>query len=127
MMDYSAATKQLLERYYAGFARKEGWESILAEDFVFTGGDMMRPEPVVGRAAYRQVIARFSKLFKTMRVKEMIVEGERACVTGTYDYVFPNGAHMTGDVAEIWKARHGKLQALTIFFDTLTFQQNTPL
>ena len=125
-MKHSAATKQLLEHYYAGFARKEGWESVLAEHFIFTGGDMTRPEPLIGKAAYRQVIDRFSRVFNTMQVKDMIVDGEKACVIGTYDYTFPNGTRMTGDVAEIWKARNGKLQSLTIFFDTLTFQKNTP-
>lgn len=125
-MEQTATTKQLLEQYYSGFARKEGWETVLAEDFMFTGGDMTRPEPLVGKAAYRQVIDRFSRVFDAMRVKEMIVDGGKACVIGTYDYTFPNGARMTGDVAEIWEARDGKLQALTIFFDTLTFQKNTP-
>lgn len=87
---------------------------------------MTRPEPLTGKAAYRQVIDRFSRVFNSMRIKEMIVDGEKACVIGTYDYTFPNGKCMTGDVAELWTARDGKLQSLTIFFDTLTFQKNTP-
>ncbi|MCF3111159.1 nuclear transport factor 2 family protein [Niabella sp. CC-SYL272] len=125
-MNQTATTKQLLEQYYNGFARKEGWETTLAEDFIFTGGDMTRPEPLIGKAAYRQVIDRFSRVYNTMQVKEMIVEGNKACVVGTYDYTFPNGNRISGDVAEIWEARNGKLQSLTIFFDTLTFQKNTP-
>ncbi|MBO9591769.1 MAG: nuclear transport factor 2 family protein [Niabella sp.] len=125
-MEQTATTKQLLEQYYSGFARKEGWETVLSENFLFTGGDMTRPEPLVGKAAYRQVIDRFSRVFNAMRVKEMIIDGGKACVIGTYDYTFPNGVRMTGDVAEIWEAGAGKLQALRIFFDTLTFQKNTP-
>lgn len=125
-METSARTRQLLEAYYQGFAQKQGWEPVLAEDFIFTGGDMTRPEPLVGKAAYRQVIDRFSGIFHSMRVKEMIVEGGNACVIGTYDYIFPNGTKMTGNVAELWKADGGKLTELTIFFDTLTFHQNTP-
>jgi hypothetical protein len=31
---------------------------------------------------------------------------------------------MSGDVAELWKAKDGKLDSLTIFFDTGTFQAN---
>ncbi|SDC65055.1 nuclear transport factor 2 family protein [Niabella drilacis] len=125
-MENAATTTALLEHYYSGFAQKEGWETVLAEDFIFTGGDMTHPEPLTGKAAYRQVIDRFSRVFTTMRVKEMIVDGDKACVIGTYDYAFPNGVKTTGNVAEIWEARNGKLQALTIFFDTLTFQRNTP-
>jgi hypothetical protein len=61
-----------------------------------------------------------------MRVKEMIIEGENACVIGNYDFKFPNGVNINGNVAEIWKAKNGKLDSLTIFFDSYTFDKNTP-
>jgi ketosteroid isomerase-like protein len=118
-------TKELLETYYKGFAQKKGWDSVLSDEFKFVGGDMTKTTPIVGKAAYIEIIKRFSQLFETMRVKEMIVEDDRACVIGNYDYVFPNGKAINGDVAEIWKVKNGKLDALTIFFDTLTFQVNT--
>lgn len=56
-----------------------------------------------------------------MRVKEMILEDDLACVIANYDYEFPNGRNINGDVAEIWKVKDGKLDSLTIFFDTHTF------
>jgi len=119
-------TKELLETYYKSFAKKQqGWEAVLSDDFKFVGGDMTKTTPIVGRTAYIEVIKRFSQVFKTMRVKEMVVEDNMACVIGNYDYVFPNGKSINGDVAEIWKIKDGKLDALTIFFDTLTFQANT--
>ena len=120
------ATKELLETYYKSFAQKQqGWEAVLSDDFKFVGGDMMKTTPIVGKAAYIEVIKRFSQVFKTMRVKEMVVEDDTACVIGNYDYVFPNGKSINGDVAEIWKIKDDKLDTLTIFFDTLTFQANT--
>jgi ketosteroid isomerase-like protein len=118
-------TKEILETYYKGFAQKQGWEAVISDDFKFVGGDMTKTEPIVGKQAYIDVIKRFSQLFQNMRVKEMIIEGDRACVIGNYDYVFPNGNSINGDVAEIWKVKNGKLAALTIFFDTLTFQVNS--
>ncbi len=60
-----------------------------------------------------------------MRVKEMIIDGSKACVIGNYDYQFPNGQQMNGNVAELWTAKDGKLQSLTIYFDTLTFANNS--
>ena len=114
-------TRELLEIYYKGFSQKKGWENVLSEDFKFIGGDMTNKSPVIGKTAYIQIIERFSKLFTSMQVKEMIVDGERACVIGNYDYVFPGGEKINGDVAEIWKVKNGKLDALTIFFDTYTF------
>jgi ketosteroid isomerase-like protein len=119
-------TRQLLETYYKGFALKEGWESVIADDFTYIGGDMTKTAPAVGKAAYIEVIKRFSRAFKSMRVKEMIIDGDSACVIGNYDFIFPNGTSINGDVAEIWKAKNGKLASLTIFFDTLTFDKNIP-
>jgi ketosteroid isomerase-like protein len=114
-------TKELLEKYYKGFAQKEGWDSVISDDFKFVGGDMTKTTPITGKSAYIEVIKRFSRLFTNMRVKEMIIEGDRACVIANYDYTFPNGKNISGDVAEIWKTKDGKLDALTIFFDTHTF------
>ena len=118
-------TKELLETYYKGFAQKSNWDSVLSDDFIFVGGDMTKTTPVVGKAAYIEIIKRFSQLFISMRVKHMIIDGDNACVIGNYDYVFPNGKAINGDVAEIWKAQNDRLVSLTIFFDTLNFSNNT--
>ena len=126
MENSTQKTKQLLEIYYQGFAKKEGWEFVISDDFKFIGGDMTKTTPAVGKTAYIEVIKRFSRVFQAMRVKEMIVDGENACVIGNYDYLFPNGKRINGDVAEIWTVKDGKLDSLTIFFDTLTFNKNTP-
>ena len=117
--------QQLLETYYKGFAEKSNWDSVIADDFRYTGGDMTKTEPLIGKQAYIEVIKRFSQIFTTMRVKEMIIQGENACVIGNYDLRFPNGQEFNGNVAELWTAKNSKLQSLTIYFDTLTFANNT--
>ena len=118
-------TKELLETYYKGFAQKQGWETVIADNFKFIGGDMTKTEPIVGKQAYIDIIKRFSRLFQNMRVKKMIIDLDSACVIENYDYVFPNGKAINGDVATIWKVKDDKLDELSIFFDTLTFQANT--
>ncbi len=123
-MENSTSTKQLLDAYYKGFAQKQGWETVISDDFKFVGGDMTETTPIVGKQAYIEIIKRFSKLFRSMRAKEMIIDGDHACVIENYDYVFPNGKSINGDVATIWKVKNSKLDALTIFFDTLAFQVN---
>jgi len=67
--------QQLLETYYKGFAEKSNWDSVIADDFQYTGGDMTKTEPLIGKQAYIEVIKRFSQIFTTMRVKEMIIQG----------------------------------------------------
>ncbi len=56
-------TKELLDKYYEGFAQKRGWESVISDDFKFVGEDMVNPNITVGKAAYIEVIKRFSRLF----------------------------------------------------------------
>src|SRR6185503_1959628 len=117
-------TKQLLETYYKGLAEKTNWDSVIADDFRFVGGDMTKTTPIIGKSAYIEVINRFSNLFDSMHVKRMIIDNDGACVIANYDYKFPNGAKINGDVAEIWTVKDGKLDSLTIYFDTLTFSLN---
>ena len=124
-MENANITRQLLETYYKGFAQKSQWESVVADDFHYVGGDMNNRTPSVGKQAYVDIIKRFSQRFDTMRVKEMIIEGDRACVIGNYDFIFANGKRINADVAEQWTVKNNKLQSLTIYFDTLTFANNS--
>jgi ketosteroid isomerase-like protein len=123
-MDYQATTRQLLETYYKGFAEKADWPTVIADDFEYVGGGMDNIKPVVGKQAYIQIIERFSERFETMRVKQMIVEGDKASVIANYDFQFPNGVKINGNVSENWIVKNGKLQSLTLYFDTLTFMTN---
>lgn len=123
-MENQLNTKQLLEAYYKGFAAKINWEHTIAEDFQYVGGDMTNTKPVVGKQAYVEIIKRFSQRFEAMRVMEMIIEGDKASVIGNYDFQFPNGQKINGNVSENWTVKNGKLQSLTLYFDTLTFMTN---
>ncbi|AYB31518.1 nuclear transport factor 2 family protein [Chryseolinea soli] len=116
-------TKELLDTYYKGFAKKQGWEVTIADDFKFIGGDMTKTDPIVGKQAYLEIIKRFSALFTDMRPKEIFTSEEGAFVLANYDYVFPNGKSINANVAELWSVKNGKLDALTIFFDTEGFQK----
>jgi ketosteroid isomerase-like protein len=123
-MEKSQETKQLLETYYKGFAQKAGWEDVIADEFQYVGGDMTNTNPVIGKQAYIEIIKRFSQRFEAMRVQQMIVEEDRAAVIGNYDFVFPNGIKINGNVAEFWTVKDSKLCSLTLYFDTLTFMGN---
>lgn len=113
-----------MENYYEGFAEKANWEHTLADDFQYVGGDMTNTNPIVGKQAYIEIIKRFSQRFEAMRVKQLIVEDDKASVIGNYDFIFPNGTKINGNVAEFWTVKDGKLNSLTLYFDTLTFMSN---
>ena len=114
-------TRELLETYYKGLAKKRGWETVIADDFKFIGGDMTKTTPIVGKQAYVEVINRFSKWFTDMRAKDVFASDDGAFVLANYDYTFPNGKSINANVAELWKVKNGKLDMLTIFFDTAHF------
>ena len=99
-------TKELLDTYYDGFAKKSNWEGVIADDFQYVGGDMIKTEPVIGKQSYIEVINRFSKVFQSMQVKEMIIQADTACVIGNYNFKFPNGKEINGNVAEIWTVKN---------------------
>jgi hypothetical protein len=48
--------KKIFEIYYKRFADKTNWESVIADDFQYVGGDMTKTEPLVGKQAYIEVI-----------------------------------------------------------------------
>ncbi len=114
-------TRELLEAYYEGLAQKRGWETVIADNFKFIGGDMTKTTPIVGKQAYVEVINRFGKWFTDMRAKDVFVSDDGAFVLANYDFTFPNGKSINANVAELWKVKNGKLDMLTIFFDTANF------
>jgi len=120
-MENSMTTEELLEIYYRGLANKHGWETVIADDFKFIGGDMTKTTPIAGKQAYVEVINRFSKWFTDMRTKDVFLSDDGAFVLANYDYTFPSGKSINANVAELWKVKNGKLDMLTIFFDTANF------
>jgi ketosteroid isomerase-like protein len=116
-------TKELLDTYFQGLMKKSGWEPLIADDFIFWGGRNMTEPPVVGKAAFIQVMNKFYPLFTAMRVKDQVVDGDRAYFLTNYDFSFPNGKKANGDVVEVWTVRDGKLASRTVFNDTHTVAQ----
>jgi ketosteroid isomerase-like protein len=108
----------LLNRYYKGLLSKGDWHSMLADDILLMGTvakESRGKEPFVNN--------NFFKMVKGFKVKQMIVEDANACVVVSYDLVSPRGKSFSSEVAEIWKAKDGKLSSLAIYFDTASFQK----
>jgi len=91
---------------------------LLSENFLLTGAVARE---IRGKDAY--VNLGFWKLVKGLRVKEMIVDSERAFVLVNYDLVSPKGTPFSSDVAEFWKVKNGKLDFIAIYFDTAAFNK----
>jgi hypothetical protein len=113
------STGELIDRYYDGLARKDGWQALISDTmtFVSPGGKVTE-----GSAAFVEGNGRFLRAVKGAAKKQSIIDGDTACIWMSYDLVSPRGTQATLDVAEIWKARGDKLESLTIYFDTEAFR-----
>ena len=119
LMADSNMTKELLDRYYDRLTKKGDWGSLLSDDFLMTGTVVKESR---GREAYMN--NNFFRCILGLRVKNMIIEGDSACAIVNYDLMSPKGNRFDADVAEIWKARGGKLISIAVYFDTAYFQKS---
>ncbi|MGZ4908223.1 MAG: nuclear transport factor 2 family protein [Halobacteriota archaeon] len=117
-MNTSEQAKEILQRYYDGLSRKEGWQSLLSDDIVLTGTVAQESR---GKELF--VNNNFFKMVKSLHVEQMIVENDNACAVVSYDLISPTGTRFSSDVAEIWKVKDGRLTSLAIYFDTAEFQK----
>ena len=115
------ATRDLVQSYYDSLSQKnDSWQNLYSNDAVFS--DASQTLIAKGKAAVIQSFVPFLKGVEGVKVKQMIVEGEKACAIVGYDYVNPKGQKMRQDVAEVWESKDGKLVKLTIYFDLLAYR-----
>ena len=55
-------TKELLDEYFQGLAKKFGWGHLIADEFRLLGSRNMTESPVLGKAGFVQVMTQFYKL-----------------------------------------------------------------
>lgn len=131
MLTYAAAprpneeermtTAATVRGYLDVLGSKQGWDAWLAEDMTFTS--FTSPvKHVKGKAAYLRATERFYSSIRRVELRELLVEGDRACALTRYSLQPPNGAPgFESDVAEIFTVRNGQITALAIYFDSAPF------
>lgn len=114
-------TKDTIESYFAKLAQKNGWETLLGDNIVFTSFTSPMKQ-VTGKDAYLQATKRFFSMISSVEVRDLIVSGDQACALTRYDLRPPNGGSaFSSDVAEIFAVRGGKIDSLGIYFDSAPF------
>ncbi len=111
-------TKGTVQKYYDGVARKDGWQSVIAEDMAFA----QPGANTKGKDAYVEATARFLQRVKSSKVKELIIEGDKAYALVDYEVISPRGETRWFNVAEILSVRDEKIASSTILFDTEAFK-----
>jgi ketosteroid isomerase-like protein len=113
-------TRAVVREYFDALSRKNGWEQAFADKMTFTS--FTSPvKQVNGKAAYLEATQRFYESIRSVTMRELLIEGDRACALTRYELQPPNGSAFTSDVAEVFTVRDGRIQALAIYFDTAPF------
>jgi ketosteroid isomerase-like protein len=113
-------TKETIEGYFDSLKQKKDWQSFLADDMVFTS--FTSPvKQVVGRAAYLESTKRFYGGIVAFEVRDLIIDGDKACALTRYQLQRPEAPAFQSDVAEIFRVRDGKIASFDIYFDSAPF------
>src|SRR5713226_3763014 len=101
-------TKDTVEGYLGNLKQKKDWQSFLADDMSFTS--FTSPiKRVSGRAAYLEATKRFYAMITALEVRDLIVEGNKACALTRYELQPPRGTAFASNVAEVFGVRDGKI------------------
>lgn len=113
-------TKDTVEGYFSSLKQKKGWELFLADDMIFD--QFTSPvKHIEGKTAYLEATRRFYSSVASVDVRELLIEGEKACALTHYELRTPTGSTFRTDIAEIFTVRNGKIKWFAIYFDTAPF------
>jgi hypothetical protein len=107
-------TKELILKYYDAVQKKAGWQSLIADLIKFTN----EGKTSVGRNVFVESGEMFCHTVKSLTIKELFVEGNKACALVSYSLVSPKGKFGTFDVAEFLTVNDNKLDSSSLFYDS---------
>ena len=113
-------TRDTIQAYFGSLQQKNGWEAFLSDDITFTS--FTSPiKHVSGRAAYVEATRRFYSMIAAFEVRDLMIDGDRACALTRYQLQPPGRPAFSSDVAEVFGVRDGKIRSFDIYFDTAPF------
>ena len=113
-------TRDTIQGYFSSLKQKISWDSFLSDDVKFTSFTTPNKR-VSGRAAYLEATKRFYSMITALEVRDLLVDGQKACALTRYELQPPGGAVFHSDVAEVFEVRDGKITSLEIYFDSSPF------
>jgi ketosteroid isomerase-like protein len=113
-------TRETVQSYFDGVRQRKGWEAFLSDTLAFTS--FTSPiKQVAGKEAYLEATQRFYSTIVSFSVRELVIDGERACALTRYELQPPGKPPFSSDVAELFTVSDGKIAAFAIYFDTAPF------
>jgi ketosteroid isomerase-like protein len=113
-------TRATVDQYFARLRSGEDWTPLLSREMVFVSrtGTERR---VDGRDAYVQATKRFFAMIADVEVRDLLVDGHKACALTRYRLRPPSGTEFQSDVAEVFTVTDGKIDSFAIYFDTAPY------
>ena len=113
-------TRETIQNYFDRLEQKQDWSACLSNDMTFTS--FTAPiKRITGRVAYVESTKRFYSMIRALEIKDLVVDGHRACALTRYELQPPAGPAFGSDVAEIFDVRDGRIASLEIYFDSSPF------
>ena len=113
-------TRDTIQSYFTSLKQKQSWEAFLSDDMTFTS--FTSPiKRVSGKLAYLESTKRFYSMITALDVRDLLVDGNKACGLTHYQLQPPQGPAFTSDVAELFEVRDGKISSFDIYFDSSPF------
>ena len=110
-------TKETVQKYLDSISN--GFESLVSDDAKFTR--FTSPvRSLDGKAAFVGASKGFYSKVASMQIRDLVVDGDRACALTRYEVRGANGT-FSSDVAEVFTVRNGKIDSLSIYFDTAPY------
>lgn len=113
------STRSVVEGYYQALRSRGDWQTFLADDMAFIS-HVSPARQLAGKKAYLEGTQRFFSMIDSVTVRELIIDGEKACALTRYGLQSPRG-RFESDVAEILTVRGGKIDSFAIYFDSAPF------
>ncbi len=113
-------TRDTVQAYFNSLREKGDWKTFLADEMVFTSLGTPAKQ-VRGRDAYLESTKRFYSMIDALEIRDILVDGDKACVLTKYDLQPPGRPMFESNVAEIFEVRDGKITSLRIYFDSAPF------
>lgn len=114
-------TRTTIESYYEALRSKSDWSTLLADDVVFTSFTSPTRQ-INDRSAVVEGTKRFYSMIVSFELRELIIDGEKACGLTRYLLQPPNGGPpFSSDVAEIFVVKADRIASFAIYFDTAPY------
>ncbi|HEY7994578.1 MAG TPA: nuclear transport factor 2 family protein [Candidatus Eremiobacteraceae bacterium] len=115
-----AATRAAVEGYFAALKAGKDWQRFISDDVVFTSRTSPNRQ-LSGRSTFLEATKRFYSTIAGVDVRQLIVDGDRACVLSRYVLKPPAGPSFESDVAEVFEVLDNKIAAFDIYFDSAPY------